>query len=96
MAGYLVNILGESLYRECIQDDEKHMPSPMSLKGKILVKAKRLPSSADGDADDNEDDDVDDERDDSKKKKSMVKGNIRNKWFKDVLFRKSPRSSQTW
>ena len=82
MAAHLVSILGESLYRGTIQDDEKHMPSPMSLKGKILVKAKRLPPSADGDADDNEDDDVDDERDDSKKKKSMVKGlkgNIRRK-----------------
>jgi len=71
MAEHLVTILGEMLHKDVIQEQEKQMPTPMSLKGKILVKAKRLPPSATGDEDDNEDDnDDDDERDDSKKKKS--------------------------
>eukprot|EP00092_Neocalanus_flemingeri_P005512 GFUD01005942.1.p1 GENE.GFUD01005942.1~~GFUD01005942.1.p1 ORF type:complete len:789 (-),score=239.22 GFUD01005942.1:53-2419(-) len=69
MAEHLTSILGDMLYTELIQDDEKNMPSPMSLRGKILVKAKRLPPSATGDDDDNEDESDDDERDESKKKK---------------------------
>ena len=73
MAEHLVTILGEMLHKDVIQEQEKQMPTPMSLKGKILVKAKRLPPSATGDEDDHEDDnDDDDERDDSKKKKSKV------------------------
>ena len=68
MAELLVSILGDLLYTGVIQDDEKHMPSPMTLRRKILVKAKRLPPSATGDDDDDEDDDDDDERDDSKKR----------------------------
>ena len=72
MAEILVSILGDLLYTGAIQDDEKLMPSPMTLRGKILVKAKRLPPSATGDDNDDEDDDDDDERDDSKKKKIQV------------------------
>ena len=73
MAEHLVTILGDMLHKETIQEEEKQMPSPLSLKGKILVKAKRLPPSATGDEDDIEDDgDDDDERDESKKKKSKV------------------------
>eukprot|EP00090_Calanus_glacialis_P018621 TRINITY_DN2888_c0_g1_i14.p1 TRINITY_DN2888_c0_g1~~TRINITY_DN2888_c0_g1_i14.p1 ORF type:complete len:706 (-),score=250.49 TRINITY_DN2888_c0_g1_i14:266-2272(-) len=83
MAELLVSILGDLLYTGVIQDDEKHMPSPMSLRCKILIKAKRLPPSATGDDDecdgdededdddeDDEDDEDKDERDGSKKKKS--------------------------
>ena len=73
MAEHLTSILGDLLYTEPIKEDEKHMPSPMSLRGKVLVKAKRLPQSATGDDDDNEDEDDDDERDDAKKKKNKVK-----------------------
>ena len=73
MAEHLVTILGEMLHNDVIQDEEKQMPTPMSLKGKILVKAKRLPPNATADEDDHEEgDDEDDERDDSKKKKSKV------------------------
>jgi hypothetical protein len=83
MAELLVSILGDLLYTGAIQDDEKHMPSPMSLRGKILIKAKRLPPSAteddderDGDEDEDDDDDEydedKDEIDGSKKKKSKV------------------------
>ena len=77
MAEHLVSILGDLLYTEHVQEDEKQMPSPMSLRGKILLKAKRLPPSATGDDDDNEDeDDDDDERDESKKKKNKVNTNV--------------------
>jgi Ca2+-binding EF-hand superfamily protein len=70
MAEHLLTILGEMLHKDVIQDEEKLMPSPMSLKEKILVKAKRLPPSATEDEDDNEEGEDDDERDDSKKMKS--------------------------
>ena len=73
MADHLVSILGDLLYTKPIQEEEKYMPSPMSLRGKIIVKAKRLPPSATGDDDDNEDEDDDDERDEAKKKKNKVK-----------------------
>ena len=85
MAEFLVSILGDMLYTGAIQDDEKHMPSPMSLRGKILVKAKRLPPSATGDDEDNDEDEEDDENEEygeekderdgaqgSKKKKGKV------------------------
>ena len=72
MAEHLVTILGEMLHKDIIEDEEKKMPSPLSLKGKILLKAKRLPPTATGDEDDNDYEDEDDERDEYKKKKSKV------------------------
>ena len=73
MADHLLNILGDLLYKGSIKESEKEMPTPMSLRGKMLVKAKRLPPSATADADDEEEDDADDERDESKKKKAPVR-----------------------
>jgi len=70
MADHLLNILGDLLYKGSIKESEKAMPTPMSLRGKMLVKAKRLPPSATTDADDEDEDDADDERDESKKKKA--------------------------
>ena len=47
MADYLINILGDMLYQHTINDDEEHvMPSPMDLRKKVLIKAKRLPQDA--------------------------------------------------
>jgi len=71
MAKHLITILGDLLYKEQIKGEEKHMPTPMQLRGKILIKAKRLPPSATSDENDNEDEDDEDERDDSKKKKAL-------------------------
>ena len=97
MAEHLVTILGDMLHKDVIQEQEKQMPTPMSLKGKILVKAKRLPPSATGDEDDNEDDnDDDDERDDSKKKKSKVFIFVDLSPNHEIVYRKSPRSCPTW
>ena len=70
MAEHLVTILGDLLYTKGIKGDEKELPSPMSLRRKILVKAKRLSSCATGN-----DNDSEYEHDDSKKKKNKAKQN---------------------
>ena len=43
MAEYLVNILGDWLYAEPVDEDRKELPSPEYLRRKILIKAKKLP-----------------------------------------------------
>ena len=81
MAEHLGTILGDFLYTKTIGEDEKHLPSPMSLRRKILVKAKRLPPGDNAAADDNEEDNDDDDDElnglvmstNSKKKKYKVK-----------------------
>ncbi|XP_046727349.1 1-phosphatidylinositol 4,5-bisphosphate phosphodiesterase eta-2a isoform X6 [Silurus meridionalis] len=59
MAQYLVEILGEKLDLSSVKADESGLlPSPESLKGKILVKGKKLPPNIDENA---EEGDVSDE-----------------------------------
>ncbi|MCI4381118.1 hypothetical protein PGIGA_G00247920 [Pangasianodon gigas] len=59
MAQYLVEILGEKLDLSSMKADESGLlPSPDSLKGKILVKGKKLPPNIDENA---EEGDVSDE-----------------------------------
>ncbi|XP_074499229.1 1-phosphatidylinositol 4,5-bisphosphate phosphodiesterase eta-2a isoform X1 [Sebastes fasciatus] len=59
MAQYLTEILGDKLDLSNIKVDESGwLPSPATLKGKILVKGKKLPSNIDEDA---EEGDVSDE-----------------------------------
>ena len=104
MAEHLVTILGDLLYTKTIKEDEKHLPSPLSLRRKILVKAKRLPPSDNASADDNEDDndDDDDELDGlvmstiSKKKKYKVKNKNRVAQLSSAIIscRKSVKSYQ--
>ena len=73
MAEHLQNILKDKLYVHNIGEDETQLPSPMKLKKKILIKAKRLPPTAtDGQVDDDDDED-DDEVDDVKRKKKAKK-----------------------
>jgi hypothetical protein len=43
MAAHMKNILKDKLYVDPVDAEREEMPSPESLKGKILVKAKRLP-----------------------------------------------------
>ncbi|XP_038074700.1 1-phosphatidylinositol 4,5-bisphosphate phosphodiesterase eta-2-like isoform X2 [Patiria miniata] len=43
MAQYLVEILGEMLHVPTIDPSRTTLPSPEELKGKILIKAKKLP-----------------------------------------------------
>ena len=43
MGDHMTEILGDLLYTEPPNDEASVMPSPEFLKGKVLVKAKRLP-----------------------------------------------------
>ncbi|XP_035237123.1 1-phosphatidylinositol 4,5-bisphosphate phosphodiesterase eta-2a isoform X2 [Anguilla anguilla] len=59
MAQYLMEVLGDKLDLSTVNMDESGLlPSPEGLKGKILVKGKKLPSNIDEDA---EEGDVSDE-----------------------------------
>ncbi|XP_057273802.1 1-phosphatidylinositol 4,5-bisphosphate phosphodiesterase eta-2 isoform X1 [Pezoporus wallicus] len=67
MAQYLTEILGDKLDLSSVHnDDSTTLPSPASLKGKILVKGKKLPSNISDDAEEGEvsDEDSADEIDD--------------------------------
>nr|DBA16345.1 TPA: hypothetical protein GDO54_003746 [Pyxicephalus adspersus] len=55
MAQYLTEILGDKLDLSCVMNgDPTKLPSPESLKGKILVKGKKLPASISDDAEEGE------------------------------------------
>jgi phosphatidylinositol phospholipase C delta len=71
MADHLTSILGDLLYTTQPDQEAADLPSPMALRKKILVKAKRMPQ--DQGAEEEEDDDDDDERDDSQKKAKKQK-----------------------
>ncbi|XP_064601802.1 inactive phospholipase C-like protein 2 [Liolophura sinensis] len=43
MAHYMTSIFGEKLYRDKVDENAQTMPSPEQLKGKLLVKGKKLP-----------------------------------------------------
>ncbi|XP_025941253.1 1-phosphatidylinositol 4,5-bisphosphate phosphodiesterase eta-2 [Apteryx rowi] len=59
MAQYLIEILGDKLDLSSVHnEDPAKLPSPASLKGKILVKGKKLPADI---SDDAEEGDVSDE-----------------------------------
>ncbi|KFR10571.1 1-phosphatidylinositol 4,5-bisphosphate phosphodiesterase eta-2, partial [Opisthocomus hoazin] len=67
MAQYLTEILGDKLDLSSLHnDDSSKLPSPASLKGKILVKGKKLPANISDDAEEGEvsDEDSADEIDD--------------------------------
>ncbi|KAL4646079.1 1-phosphatidylinositol 4,5-bisphosphate phosphodiesterase eta-2 isoform X1 [Arapaima gigas] len=67
MAQYLVDILGDKLDLSDVSMDESgRLPSPESLKGKVLVKGKKLPANIDENAEEGDvsDEDSADEMDD--------------------------------
>ncbi|NWU91318.1 PLCH2 phosphodiesterase, partial [Upupa epops] len=67
MAQYLIEILGDKLDLSSVHSDDcTKLPSPASLKGKILVKGKKLPANISDDAEEGEvsDEDSADEIDD--------------------------------
>ena len=43
MASHLEEILGDMLYQEQVDETLEALPSPEHLKGKVLIKAKKLP-----------------------------------------------------
>ena len=77
MAEHLENILGDLLYKHPIDDHETELPSPLKLRKKILIKAKRLPSNSDevddADVDSEAEDDVDQVKTKNKAKKISKK-----------------------
>ncbi|TRY70768.1 hypothetical protein TCAL_13632, partial [Tigriopus californicus] len=73
MAHYLKTILSECLYTDRVDENATEMPSPFSLKRKILVKAKRLPSGMSENELIQEVLEEDDERDEKRKKITTVR-----------------------
>ncbi|XP_040843702.1 1-phosphatidylinositol 4,5-bisphosphate phosphodiesterase eta-2 isoform X1 [Ochotona curzoniae] len=69
MAQYLTEILGDKLDLSSVGEEAMVLPSPQMLKGKILVKGKKLPASIGEDAEEGEvsdEDSADDMEDDCK------------------------------
>uniref|UniRef100_A0A8C9TDF2 Phosphoinositide phospholipase C n=1 Tax=Scleropages formosus TaxID=113540 RepID=A0A8C9TDF2_SCLFO len=88
MAQYLVEILGDKLDLSDVQMDESgRLPSPESLKGKILVKGKKLPANIDENAEEGDvsDEDSADEMDDDCK---LMNGDVRPKQVESVAKKK--------
>uniref|UniRef100_A0A674MJ82 Phosphoinositide phospholipase C n=2 Tax=Takifugu rubripes TaxID=31033 RepID=A0A674MJ82_TAKRU len=77
IAQYLREIFGDKLdVGDVLNGDSKTLPSPNSLKGKILIKGKRLPAYLSADAEEGEvsdDDSADEIEDDFKLKSSNVR-----------------------
>uniref|UniRef100_M3ZIE9 Phosphoinositide phospholipase C n=1 Tax=Xiphophorus maculatus TaxID=8083 RepID=M3ZIE9_XIPMA len=77
MAQYLVEILGDKLDVSSVKAEESgRLPSPESLRGKILVKGKKLPPNIDEDAEEGDvsDEDSADEMEDDCK---LMNGDVR-------------------
>ncbi|KAJ8280484.1 hypothetical protein GJAV_G00055130 [Gymnothorax javanicus] len=78
IAQYLREIFGDKLdVGESLSKDPKMLPSPNSLKGKILIKGKRLPTYLSADVEEGEvsdDDSADEIEDDFKLKNSSCNG----------------------
>ncbi|XP_067275199.1 1-phosphatidylinositol 4,5-bisphosphate phosphodiesterase eta-1 isoform X2 [Pseudorasbora parva] len=78
IAQHLKEIFGDKLdVEEALNKDPKQIPSPNSLKGKILLKGKRLPPYLSADAEEGEvsdDDSADEIEDDFKLKNSLSNG----------------------
>ncbi|MGH0138880.1 UNVERIFIED_CONTAM: hypothetical protein FKN15_068108 [Acipenser sinensis] len=83
IAQYLKETLGEKLdLGGVLTRDSKQLPSPISLKGKILIKGKRLPLYLAADAqegDVSDDDSADEIEDDFKLKHNSKNGKSRSK-----------------
>ncbi|XP_063173809.1 1-phosphatidylinositol 4,5-bisphosphate phosphodiesterase eta-2 [Candoia aspera] len=80
MAQYLIEILGDKLDLSSVNnEDPTKLPSPESLKGKILVKGKKLPANISDDAEEGEvsDEDSADEMDDDCK---LMNGDASSNW----------------
>jgi len=77
MAHHLETILGDMLYKEPVDENLTQLPSPEDLKGKILIKAKKLPPGLEEGQNEVEDclesdHDEDDESDEKRRKVSKV------------------------
>uniref|UniRef100_A0A8B9G0Y8 Phosphoinositide phospholipase C n=1 Tax=Amazona collaria TaxID=241587 RepID=A0A8B9G0Y8_9PSIT len=89
MAQYLTEILGDKLDLSSVHsDDSTTLPSPASLKGKILVKGKKLPANISDDAEEGEvsdEDSADEIDDDCKLMNGDVMENIAKKKLDSLI-----------
>ena len=91
MADNMREILGDLLYTDPPDDEKTQMPSPELLKGKILVKAKRLPPGK-GPEDELEEEDETDGVDDLDEKKKVKLTTCFDEFFNyesEIFFLKS-------
>ncbi|XP_071942577.1 1-phosphatidylinositol 4,5-bisphosphate phosphodiesterase delta-1-like isoform X2 [Antedon mediterranea] len=58
MANIMQTILGDQIYKEPVKADEKDPPSPEALKGKILIKGKKLKVEDEDDGDVSDEDEA--------------------------------------
>uniref|UniRef100_A0A8C4MDK2 Phosphoinositide phospholipase C n=1 Tax=Equus asinus asinus TaxID=83772 RepID=A0A8C4MDK2_EQUAS len=89
MAQYLIDILGDKLDLSSVSSEDASMlPSPQMLKGKILVKGKKLPANISEDAEEGEvsDEDSADEIDDDCK---LLNGDVSGARKLDSLIKES-------
>ncbi|XP_063957032.1 inactive phospholipase C-like protein 2 [Lytechinus pictus] len=49
MAHYIKSVFGDKLHSETIDEDLSYLPSPHQLRGKILIKGKKLADDVEGD-----------------------------------------------
>ncbi|XP_029995720.1 1-phosphatidylinositol 4,5-bisphosphate phosphodiesterase eta-2a isoform X6 [Sphaeramia orbicularis] len=92
MAQYLIEILGDKLDLSNIKADESgRLPSPETLKGKILVKGKKLPSNIDENAEEgdvSDEDSADEMEDDCKLMNGDWKTSANRKQVENMAKRK--------
>ncbi|XP_048779849.2 inactive phospholipase C-like protein 1 isoform X2 [Ostrea edulis] len=86
MAAYMTSIFGDKLCQECVGENEDGPPSPESLKGKILVKGKKLPpNSVDGYVTDEDEGAESDKKKNNKSKDHPVKKHKLAKELSDLV-----------
>ncbi|CAH1795147.1 unnamed protein product [Owenia fusiformis] len=79
MARHMIEIFGDKLFRTPLEDDTAELPSPFALKGKILIKAKKLPPQASEDDDMSEEDEAAEMEDERVKQEKVKAGNKNHK-----------------
>ncbi|CAK8673512.1 unnamed protein product [Clavelina lepadiformis] len=77
MAEILKNTLGSKLLTAPVDPQENTLPSPEQLKGKVLVKGKRLPKESESDGEVSEEDEAADVEENGVKKHQKSKKNIK-------------------
>nr|XP_015192636.1 PREDICTED: 1-phosphatidylinositol 4,5-bisphosphate phosphodiesterase eta-2 isoform X7 [Lepisosteus oculatus] len=92
MAQYLIEVLGEKLDLSSVSMDESGLlPSPETLKGKILVKGKKLPPNIDENAEEgdvSDEDSADEIEDDCKLMNGDWKTSVNRKQVENVAKKK--------
>ncbi|XP_071853664.1 inactive phospholipase C-like protein 2 isoform X2 [Apostichopus japonicus] len=85
MAKYLTSILKDKLYIDRPNQQQEFLPSPMQLRHKILIKAKKLPVDFGEDIGDVTDEDEGQDLDDKKRTKDILKRHPLIKELSDLV-----------